>query len=97
MTRVYGSCIEPGGMELDEEWTTDSCPKCNVPDASHWFCERLEGGTINQYIGMKCTDCGYSEGDAPDDYSYVEPESMEELEEDRTRNPQLDALCQSPD
>ena len=65
MTRVYGGCIEPGDMDLDDDWTKEPCPECSEP-ASHWCCERVESGSINLYIGMHCSCCGHSSGDVPD-------------------------------
>jgi len=66
MTRVYGNQIEPEGMELAEEWETMPCPKCNK-EATGWYCERLEGGAINSYTGLRCYNCKYYEGEYPDD------------------------------
>ena len=31
MTQVYGGCIEPGGMELTDEYETIPCPRCAEP------------------------------------------------------------------
>jgi len=67
MTRAYGGCIEPEGMELDERHDTVPCPRCEAP-ARSWFCERAESGSINTYSGLRCTACDYQEGDDPNDW-----------------------------
>lgn len=66
MTRVYGGCVEPEGWDLDDEHSTEPCPRCEAP-ARFWFCERVEGGAINVYAGMHCAACGHEEGDDPGD------------------------------
>ena len=66
MTRAYGGCIEPEGMDLDERHDTEPCPECEAL-AHHWFCERVEGGSLNIYSGMHCPACGHHKGDYPDD------------------------------
>ena len=66
MTRVYGGCIEPEGMDLDDEHGTEPCPRCDTP-AHRWTCERVEGGAFNVYSGMHCAACGHHTGDAPGD------------------------------
>ena len=66
MTRVYGGCVEPEGWDLEERRDTRPCPRCEAP-ARSWFCEHVEGGAINVYVGMHCPACGHEEGDDPDD------------------------------
>ena len=66
MTRVYGGCVELGGMDLDDEHSTEPCPRCDIP-AHRWHCERVEGGAINLYSGMHCAACGHHTGDASGD------------------------------
>jgi hypothetical protein len=65
MTRVYGGCIEPGGMELDDETEEVPCPRCGEP-AVHRRVELCEGGSINCYDYTRCYACGYLGGDVPD-------------------------------
>ena len=69
MTRVYGGCIEPGGMDLEDSYETHPCPDCESP-ALHWRLERAEG-SLNVYIGMRCTACGLERGDEPDQWSWA--------------------------
>lgn len=59
--RVYGGCIEPDGMDLETEWWTAPCPKCEAP-ARHGHVEQLEGGCINAYFPVSCKACGLHEG-----------------------------------
>jgi len=58
---VYGGCIEPGGMELEDEEWEDTCPKCGAP-ARHRYVQRLEGGCIDPYFPINCDSCGHREG-----------------------------------
>ncbi len=66
MTRAYGGCIGPGGLELDDERSTTPCPHCGG-NASAWRIERVEGGSLNLYIGLSCSSCGHAQGDDPRD------------------------------
>lgn len=59
--RVYGGCIEPGGMELDDDWWEAPCPECRKP-ARHGHVQQLEGGWINAYFPISCEACGLHEG-----------------------------------
>lgn len=61
--RVYGGCIEPGGMDLDDETSSGPCPTCQDPNAHHWCFQRCESGSINSYSGWSCEACGDSDGD----------------------------------
>lgn len=65
ITRAYGGCVEPGGMDLTEVYQQQPCPKCGQP-AHSWWIERAEG-TLNLYEGLSCTACGYSKGEHPDE------------------------------
>ena len=60
MTRAYGGCIEPGGMELDDERMTLPCPTCTKP-ARHHFFQRAEG-SLNSYHTIDCDHCGHRSG-----------------------------------
>lgn len=64
MTTVYGNQIEPGGMELDDDRDTVTCPSCGCPDAILHTWEACEGGSINMYHRLNCHACGHSEGDS---------------------------------
>lgn len=59
--RVYGGCIEPGGMELDNERYAGPCPDCAKPARHHYF-QQLDGGCINPYHTTDCPHCGHSSG-----------------------------------
>ena len=59
--RVYGSCIEPGGMELEDDWWTAPCPGCGKP-ARHGHVQQLEGSCINTCFPVSCDACGHHEG-----------------------------------
>ncbi len=67
MTIVYGGCIEPGGMKLDDNCCDVKCPSCGKPNATSRFWEMNDGGCINSYKSIYCKDCGYFEGDDPYD------------------------------
>lgn len=58
---VHGGCIEPGGMELDEEHGTGVCPACSGV-AHTWFIEAAECGSLNIYSGLACTQCDFEAG-----------------------------------
>ncbi len=66
MTRVYGGCIEPGGMALDDLSQVDACPECERP-AHYRYWEACEAGAINGYSSISCDHCGFVDGDEPDD------------------------------
>ena len=68
MTRVYGSTIEPGGMELDDETEEVPCPRCGEP-AVRRRVELCECGSINCYDFTRCRACGYLKGDVPDTWA----------------------------
>ncbi|MBZ5763353.1 hypothetical protein LAV84_27770 [Rhizobium sp. VS19-DR104.2] len=63
MTRVYGGCIEPGGMELDDEAYSIKCPECGR-DAKRHDWEAADGGCINSYWSERCAHCGYADGNS---------------------------------
>ncbi|MCE4281924.1 hypothetical protein ABQW67_20050 [Xanthomonas hortorum] len=66
MTIVYGGCIEPGGMELDEDGYEIECPKCQrTAHRSDW--EAVEGGAVNVYWHESCAHCGYRDSNEEDD------------------------------
>ena len=62
MTRVYGGCIEPGGMELQDERVTMNCPKCGHEAIARYW-EQADGGCINLCSATYCLSCDYAEGD----------------------------------
>lgn len=61
MARVYGPCIEPGGMELDDEYFEAPCPSCGELARNHVF-QQVHGGSINAYHTIDCDHCGHSNG-----------------------------------
>ncbi|WP_146037718.1 hypothetical protein [Xanthomonas citri] len=65
MTIVYGGCVEPGGMELDNDVYSIDCPECGR-DASKHSWQRCEG-SINHYWSVHCNHCGYRDGNDADD------------------------------
>src|SRR5690606_18569645 len=67
MTRVYGGCVEPDGLDLDNDLQVIACPKCDG-EAYERFWAACEGGSIHQYHTIICTECGHAEGDLPDSY-----------------------------
>lgn len=71
-TIVYGSCVEPGGMELDDDRCECECPECRaVAIRRDW--ESVEGGCINAYWSVRCAACGYADGvypDSDDDFDF---------------------------
>lgn len=67
MTIVYGGCVEPGGMKLDDDCCNIECPSCGKQNAISRFLEMNDGGCINLYSSVSCKDCGHFEGNAPDD------------------------------
>ncbi len=65
MIVVYGSCVEPEGMELDNLVLPVECPKCgNSARYCEW--EHCEGGVIERYGNTYCAHCEYFAGDDPD-------------------------------
>lgn len=66
MTRVYGGCIEPGGIELDDTVEMEACPECGRL-AHYRYWEACEDGSINTYSSVCCGHCGYFKGDDPDE------------------------------
>ena len=63
-TIVYGGCVEPGGIELDDETFRVDCPRCGSADAVQHVWEACEAGCINGYKNLYCEACGYCEGDS---------------------------------
>jgi len=61
MVRGYGSCIESGGMELDDERFEAPCPSCGELARHHYF-QQLDGGSINAYRTIDYDHCGHSSG-----------------------------------
>ncbi len=60
MTRIFcdnpGSCIEPGGMELDNDKYEVPCDVCgNNKIIRNW--QDLEGGSINNHSSEYCHTC----------------------------------------
>ncbi|MER9048226.1 hypothetical protein NKH89_13385 [Mesorhizobium sp. M0923] len=82
MTRVYGGCIEPGGIDLDDDVEVIECPHCGG-DAFERYWETCEAGSIDRNHTIICTACDHAEGDLPD--SYFEPHEAE-------RSPEIEAL-----
>ncbi|RBG50930.1 hypothetical protein BRM42_22080 [Xanthomonas oryzae pv. oryzae] len=66
MTIVYGGCIEPGGMKLDNEVYSTECPQCGQEASQHSW-QRCEG-SINHYWSVQCNYCGYRDGNDDDEY-----------------------------
>lgn len=66
-TIVYGSCVEPGGMELDDDRSKGECPDCKAAGAEfrHW--QSCHGGAINSHWSVYCGACGHSDGDGYDE------------------------------
>lgn len=61
MVRVYGACIEPGGIELDNDHDDAPCPTCRKPARHHYF-EQVDGGCINVHHTIDCDHCGHRSG-----------------------------------
>lgn len=55
---VYGSCIEPEGLELGDEHAKARCPECQYEAAEVVLYWRAEG-SLNQYQRWNCPACGY--------------------------------------
>ena len=66
MTIVYGGCIEPEGMEIDDVRDVATCPNCDG-EAVRWFVEDASSGSVNAYFGLRCDGCGHAEGSHPSD------------------------------
>jgi hypothetical protein len=62
VTRVWGLAIEPGGMELENEYVACRCPDCAETAQRHNF-ESCADGSINQHWTIFCSHCGHSSGD----------------------------------
>ena len=60
MTRAYGGCIEPGGMDLDDHTREIDCPSCGHEKAVERTYEKAEG-CINRYVSVNCSRCGHFE------------------------------------
>lgn len=56
MTRVYGGCVEPDGMELDDETYAIECPNCGC-EAVGRTAEAAKCGSINVYHTWSCGHC----------------------------------------
>ncbi|MFA4600193.1 hypothetical protein P2A11_21435, partial [Xanthomonas perforans] len=78
MTIVYGGCIEPGGMKLDNEVHSIECPQCGQEASKHSW-QRCEG-SINHYWSVHCDHCGYRVGNDDDDDDDDRPPYPYELE-----------------
>ncbi len=66
MTRVHGSCVEPGGMELDNIIRTTECPDCgHTARYREW--ESCDSGAIERNYFIRCGHCGHFSGDDPDE------------------------------
>lgn len=61
MTRVYGGCIEPGGIDLDNDVEVIECPHCDG-DAFGRYWETCEAGSINLNHTIICTACDHGRG-----------------------------------
>ncbi len=59
--RVYGGCIEPGGMELADETDAVDCPDCGKL-ALYRYWEQVDGGSLNSYHTIDCDQCGHHSG-----------------------------------
>ena len=71
-TRVFGSGVEPGGMDLDDNHDEVQCPACKGKAIARYW-EACEGGAINAYNNIHCTVCGHFEGDTGegDEYDHL--------------------------
>lgn len=73
---VYGGCVEPGGMVLEDETVVDArCPKCHRMTAHYRYWETAEG-CINQHWAVECQSCGHCDGDGYDEQYDYGVESM---------------------
>lgn len=61
---IYGSCVEPGGMLLDDSRYECPCPECGGVAKRHDW-QSVEGGGLNPYWSINCPVCGYKDGDYP--------------------------------
>ena len=61
--RVWGGCVEPEGMDLDDGRYGGACPRRDRP-AVRWHVERADG-SINVHTGLRCDACGHHGGDNP--------------------------------
>jgi hypothetical protein len=61
---VYcGSCVEPGGFELEDDSYEDTCPQCESGRAIFRSWETNDGGCINLHWSVYCPDCGHQDCD----------------------------------
>jgi hypothetical protein len=67
---VYGRCIEPGGLALEDQHRLECCPRCGLIVRT-WPIARDEGG-LNVHTEITCnvTD---TQGDCPDDMPSLMP------------------------
>lgn len=80
MCVVYGSTIEPGGMELDHDSLEVECPACGAPNAIRRYWEACEGGCINNYKSLSCPECDHFEGDGSDNDDEFDGTRLSEFE-----------------
>lgn len=59
----YGSCVEPGGFELDDVTCNDICPQCQSNEAVYRYWETNDGGCINRHWRVRCPACGHADSD----------------------------------
>ncbi len=59
----FGSCVEPGGFELDDDRYEDECPRCQGKQARYRRWETVDGGSINLHWSVSCPDCGHEDCD----------------------------------
>lgn len=60
---VYGGCVEPGGVALDDDRRKVKCPACGVLSAVRRDWENATGGSINRYWSINCEQCGFTDGE----------------------------------
>lgn len=70
-TTVYGPGIEPGGMQLDNDWVVGKCEACGGANCRNRFWRTLDGGAINPHWSSNCPDCGFEDSDP-----YADPEDV---------------------
>jgi hypothetical protein len=60
-TIVYGSCVEPGGMGLDNSSSEGKCPDCKAAGAVFQYWESCHSGAINNHwSGLRRLDPRYA-------------------------------------
>jgi C4-type Zn-finger protein len=84
---VYGSFMEGGWMELDDETFCVECPRCGSADAVRHVWEACEAGCINEYKSLYCEACGYREGDSLHPESDPGPDREADYEPDYDEEP----------